>query len=52
MKTASPDARGEIWLSRLLNLWLASFAGLLFFLYMLFIGVDLDGKSVFHLIFH
>ena len=48
---STSDAWGEIWLSRLLNLWFASFAGLLFFLYMLFIGVDLDGKSVFHLIF-
>ena len=43
--------KDELWLSRLLALWLGSFGGLLFFLYMLFIGVDLDGRSVFHLVF-
>lgn len=41
----------EAWLSRLLGLWLISFAGLLFFLYMLFIGAQLNGRSMFELLF-
>ncbi len=32
--------KSDVWLSRLLGLWLASFWGLLMFLYMLFIGSD------------
>ena len=39
-------------LSRLLGLWLASFAGLLWFLYMLFIGADIGGRSMFELLFN
>ena len=34
------------WLSRLLSLWLVSFAGLLLFLYMLLIGWESGGKSM------
>jgi hypothetical protein len=37
----------DVWLSRLLGLWLVSFAGLLAFLYVLFIGADVDGRSMF-----
>ncbi len=40
----------ELWLSRLLTLWLVSFAGLMVFLYMLFIGTDFDGISMFELL--
>lgn len=43
--------KDEIWLSRLLGLWLISFSGLLVFLYLLFIGCDIDGRSVFELLF-
>ena len=41
----------DAWLSRLLALWLGSFAGLLLFLYMLFIGSDIRGRSMFQLLF-
>ena len=43
--------RADRWLARLLGLWLISFSGLLAFLYMLFIGSDIDGKSMFELLF-
>jgi len=43
--------RADRWLSRLLGLWLASFSGLLVFLYMLFIGCDIGGQSMFQLLF-
>ena len=42
--------RQEVWLSRLLALWLGSFAGLMVFLYMLFIGSDFEGRSMFELL--
>jgi hypothetical protein len=41
-----PAAASEAWLSRLLGLWLASFAGLLVFLYMALVGWELDGRSM------
>lgn len=43
--------KGSAWLPRLLGLWLASFAGLLVFLYMFFIGSDLGGRSMFQVVF-
>ena len=43
--------KSEAWLSRLLALWLGSFSGLLLFLYMLFIGADMDGRSMYELLF-
>jgi hypothetical protein len=43
--------RSEALLTRLLWLWLGSFAGLLGFLYTLMIGVSIDGKSVLELMF-
>jgi len=42
---------GSRWLARLLALWLASFAGLLLFLYMLFIGVQVGGRPMYETIF-
>jgi len=39
------------WLPRLLGLWLASFAGLLVFLYMFFIGSEIGGESMFAIVF-
>ena len=39
------------WLPRLLVLWLASFGGLLVFLYMFFIGSDIGGESMFQVVF-
>ncbi|MBI4346132.1 MAG: hypothetical protein HY553_04715 [Elusimicrobia bacterium] len=39
------------WLPRLLGLWLASFAGLLVFLYMFFIGSEVGGRSMFEAVF-
>lgn len=39
------------WLPRLLGLWLGSFAGLLLFLYMLFIGSEIGGQSMFQVVF-
>lgn len=39
------------WLPRLLSLWLASFAGLLVFLYLFFIGSDVGGRSMFQVVF-
>ena len=39
------------WLPRLLSLWLASFAGLLVFLYMFSIGSDIGGASMFEAVF-
>ena len=44
------QAASESWLSRLLGLWLVSFAGLLGFLYMLFIGWDVNGLSMIQLL--
>lgn len=38
--------KSDVWLSRLLGLWLLSFWGLLAFLYMLFIGAEVDGRSM------
>jgi hypothetical protein len=43
--------KSEGWLQRLLFLWMASFAGLLMFLYMLLIGSEIDGRSVFQMLF-
>jgi hypothetical protein len=43
--------KSDVWLSRLLGLWLASFWGLLMFLYMLFIGSDVGGRSMFQCLF-
>lgn len=43
--------KGDPWLSRLLALWLASFGGLLAFLYMLFSGASAGGRSMFELVF-
>lgn len=43
--------RSELWLSRLLAVWLVSFAGLLAFVYMLFIGSDVGGRSMFQTLF-
>ncbi len=40
----------EAWLSRLLAAWLGAFGGLLAFLYMLFIGCEIGGRTVFELI--
>jgi hypothetical protein len=39
--------KSDLWLSRLLGLWLLSFWGLLVFLYMLFIGCEVGGRSMF-----
>jgi hypothetical protein len=44
--------KGALGLSRLLGLWLVSFAGLLIFLYMLFIGCSVGGRPVFQLLVH
>jgi hypothetical protein len=41
----------ELRLSRLLGLWLASFGGLLVFLYALFIGSEVGGRSMFQSLF-
>ena len=41
----------DAWLSRLLGLWLASFGGLLAFLYALVIGTSIDGRSMLALMF-
>ncbi len=44
--------KAEAWLARLLGLWLVSFSGLLIFLYMLFIGCEINGRSMFELLVH
>jgi len=43
--------RTDRWLSRLLGLWLFSFSGLLVFLYMLFVGAEIHGRSMYQLLF-
>lgn len=49
MSGSEPQA--DRWLSRLLALWLASFAGLLLFMYMLLIGWESGGRSMAQLLF-
>ncbi len=43
--------RADLWLARLLGPWFLSFAGLLLFLYLLLIGVEIEGRSMFQLLF-
>jgi len=43
--------RADLWLARLLGLWLLSFTSLLLFLYMLLIGMEVEGQSMFQLLF-
>jgi len=50
MREGNP-MRADLWLARLLGLWFLSFAGLLLFLYLLLIGVEIEGRSMFQLLF-
>lgn len=40
----------EAWLSLLLKLWLIAFAGLLVFLFLFFVGFEIDGRTMYQLL--
>lgn len=40
----------EDWLGLLLKLWLLAFAGLLVFLFLFFVGFEVDGRTMYQLL--